>query len=58
MNKLMILGGVALLGLAGGALAQPPGDEPGRGALRGADFTRAEVIRRQRRRFRAARCQS
>ena len=46
MNKLMILSGVALLALAGGAIAQPPGDEPGRGARRGADVTRAEVIQR------------
>ncbi len=42
MNKLMILSGVALLGLAGGALAQPTGDAPRRGAA----TTRAEVIQR------------
>lgn len=43
MNKLMILSGVALLGLAGGAIAQPPGQAPRRGAV---DVTRAEVIQR------------
>ena len=42
MKKLMILSGVALLGLAGGALAQSAGDGP----RRGADTTRAEVIQR------------
>lgn len=42
MNKLMILGGVALIGLAGAAIAQPP--EQGR--RRGADVTRADVIQR------------
>jgi hypothetical protein len=42
MNKLMILGGVALIGLAGGALAQPPQ----RGERRAVDVTRAEVIQR------------
>jgi hypothetical protein len=43
MNKLMILGGVALLGLAGGAMAQGPGHGPRRGAV---DVTRAEAIQR------------
>ena len=42
MKKLMILSGVALLGLAGGALAQSAGDGP----RRGADTTRAAVIQR------------
>ena len=42
MNKLMILSGVALIGLAGAALAQPPGQGP----RRAADVTRAEVIQR------------
>lgn len=42
MNKLMMLSGVALLGLAGGALAQASGQGP----RRGADVTRAEVIQR------------
>lgn len=42
MNKLMILSGVALLGLAGGAIAQSQAD----GSRRGADVTRAEVIQR------------
>jgi hypothetical protein len=40
MNKLMILSGVALLGLAGGAIAQAPGQGP----RRAVDVTRAEVI--------------
>ena len=44
MNKLMILSGVALIGLAGSALAQPP--ERGEGPRRGADVTRAQVIQR------------
>jgi hypothetical protein len=42
MNKLMILSGVALIGLAGAALAQPPGQGP----RRAVDVTRAEVIQR------------
>ncbi len=42
MNKLMILSGVALLGLAGSAVAQPPGQGP----RRAVDVTRAEVIQR------------
>ena len=42
MNKLMILSGVALLGLAGSAVAQPPAEGP----RRGADVTRADVIQR------------
>ena len=46
MNKLMILSGVALLGLAGSAVAQPPGPPGARGPGRGADVTRAEVIQR------------
>jgi EF-hand domain pair/EF hand len=46
MNKLMILSGVALLGLAGGAIAQPQGQGPDRGPRRGADVTRAAVIQR------------
>ena len=41
MNKLMILSGVALLGLTAAAAAQPP-ERP----RRGADVTRAEVIQR------------
>ena len=45
MNKLMILSGVALLGLAGSAVAQP-GPPNARGPGRGADVTRAEVIQR------------
>jgi hypothetical protein len=44
MNKFMILSGVALIGLAGAALAQPPG--PDQGPRRGADVTRAQVIQR------------
>jgi hypothetical protein len=44
MNKLMILSGVALIGLAGAALAQPPGPGPDQGSRRGADVTRAQVI--------------
>lgn len=46
MNKLMILSGVALIGLAGAALAQPPGPGPDRAQRRGADVTRAQVIQR------------
>ena len=42
MNKLMILGGVALLGLAGSAVAQPPGQGP----RRAVEITRADVIQR------------
>lgn len=42
MNKLMILSGVALLGLAGSAVAQ----SQGQGARRAVDVTRAEVIQR------------
>lgn len=42
MNKLMILSGVALIGLAGSALAQAPDQRPNRDA----DVTRAEVIQR------------
>jgi hypothetical protein len=42
MNKLMILSGVALIGLAGTALAQPPDQGP----RRAVDVTRAEVIQR------------
>ena len=46
MNKLMILSGVALLGLAGGAIAQAPGQPDARGPRRAIDVTRAEVIQR------------
>lgn len=46
MNKLMILSGVALLALAGSAVAQPPGPPNARGPGRGADVTRADVIQR------------
>ena len=42
MKKLMILSGVALLGLADSVVAQPAGDGP----RRGGDVTRAEVIQR------------
>jgi hypothetical protein len=42
MKKLVILSGVALLCLAGSAVAQPPEQGP----RRGADVTRAEVIQR------------
>src|SRR5262245_44202805 len=42
MNKLMILSSVALIGLAGSAVAQAPD----RGPERGADVTRAQVIQR------------
>jgi hypothetical protein len=42
----MILSGVALIGLAGAALAQPPGPGPDQGSRRGADITRAQVIQR------------
>ena len=44
MNKLMILSGVALIGLAGAALAQPPGPGPDQGPRRGADVTRTQVV--------------
>lgn len=46
MNKLMILSGAALIGLAGAALAQPPGPGPDQGPRRGADLTRAQVVQR------------
>ena len=46
MNKLIILSSVALIGLAGAALAQPPGPGPDQGPRRGADVTRAQVIQR------------
>ena len=46
MNKLMILSSVALLGLAGGAIAQAAGYGPDQGPRRGADLTRAQVIQR------------
>ena len=46
MKKLMILSGVALLGLAGSAIAQPPGQPGERGQRRGVDVTRADVIQR------------
>ncbi|HYD12234.1 MAG TPA: EF-hand domain-containing protein [Allosphingosinicella sp.] len=42
MKKFMILSGVALLGLAGTAIAQAPGQAP----RRGVDVTRAEMIQR------------
>jgi hypothetical protein len=42
MNKLMILSGVALLGLTGPAVAQAPGQGP----RRAVDVTRAELIQR------------
>jgi hypothetical protein len=46
MNKLMILSGVALLGLAGGAIAQAPGQPNAPGPRRAVDVTRAEAIQR------------
>ena len=46
MNKLLILSSVALIGLAGVAVAQPPGFGPAQGPRRGADVTRADVIQR------------
>ena len=46
MNKLMILSGVALFGLAGGAFAQAPERADARGPGRAVDVTRAEVIQR------------
>lgn len=42
MNKLMILSSVALIGLAGSAIAQAPDQRPDRGR----DITRAQVIQR------------
>lgn len=46
MNKFMILSGVALIGLAGVAIAQPPGLGSDQGPRHGADVTRAQVIQR------------
>ena len=46
MNKLMILSGAALIGLAGSAIAQAPAQPNARGPMRGADVTRAQVIQR------------
>jgi hypothetical protein len=46
MKKFVILSGVALIALAGAALAQPPGPGPDQGPRRGADVTRAQVIQR------------
>ncbi|HYI64169.1 MAG TPA: EF-hand domain-containing protein [Allosphingosinicella sp.] len=54
MNKINILGGAALLALAGAALAQPPGGPRGPGAQRpdrNADVTRQQVIERTDERF-------
>jgi hypothetical protein len=46
MNKLMILSGAALLGMAGAAIAQPPEQSDARGRGRAVDVTRADVIQR------------